>query len=168
MKLHALCMLVALLSPSWAGAQNPPPAAIPRYGRAIEQELSTMGLGARCASEDGDGYRCSFTRPSSTGRGLEIELVYSDRSDTIYVYVSRYLLLRPQGRATQSVLQRLMELNWELLSAKFEWNPRTGEVRLSSVLSTDSNFDRRALRSTLHALEAVASRYETELLELAQ
>ena len=56
-----------------------------------------------------------------------------------------------------------MELNWELLVGKFEWNPRTGEVRLSAVLNTDSNFDRRAFRSIVHALDSIAVRYYREL-----
>ena len=60
-----------------------------------------------------------------------------------------------------------MELNWELLVGKFEWNPRDGEVRLSAVLNTDSNFDRRALRSIVHSLDTIAARYERELRVLA-
>jgi hypothetical protein len=46
---------------------------------------------------------------------------------------------------------------------KLEWSARTGEVRLSAVLNTDSNFDRRALRSIVLALDELAGRYRGEL-----
>ena len=59
-----------------------------------------------------------------------------------------------------------MELNWELLIGKFEWNPRTGEVRLGATFNTDSNFDRRAFRSIVRALDTIAARYAAELRDL--
>jgi len=72
----------------------------------------------------------------------------------------------PEGTATPALLRRLMELNFQLLGPKFEWDPATGEVRLSAVLHTDSNLDRRALRSMVHTLLSVADRYQPELTRL--
>ena len=51
---------------------------------------------------------------------------------------------------------------------KFEWDPTDGEVRLAMVLNTDSNFDRRAFRSTVRALAALADRHYGELNRLRE
>jgi hypothetical protein len=154
----------SLLAAATAVAEATPP----RYARAIEQELSAMGIDARCDLRDDRRQHCSYSRASTgPGRKLDVETVYSDESDTVYVYVARYLVLAPDAAATQTVLRRLMELNWELLLGKFEWNPRTGEVRLSAMLNTDSNFDRRAFRSLIHGIEALATRHEAELRGLS-
>lgn len=157
---------VALMLAAVAFAQDPAPAA--RYAMQIEAELRQLGIEAQCASEPQARHHCRFVRPAVTGAGeLSLHAVYSDQSDTIYFYVERYLLLPSDHARAGTVLRRLMELNWELLVGKFEWNPRSGEVRLSATLSTDSNFDRRAFRSIVRALEMVATRYAAELQDLA-
>ena len=157
-------VLASLLGATTAAAEAPPP----RYARAIEEELSAMGIDARCELRADRRQHCSYSRAATTkGLKLDVEAVYSDESDTVYVYVARYLVLPPDAPGTQTVLRRLMELNWELLLGKFEWNPRSGEVRLSAMLSTDSNFDRRAFRSLLHGLEGLATRHEPELRGLS-
>jgi hypothetical protein len=144
-------------------------AAPPRYAAAIEQELSHMGIAAQCAREPSQRFHCSWRRALASGAGdLALHAVYSDESDTIYLYVERYLVQPSDAAQTPALLRRLMELNWELLVGKLEWSPRSGEVRLSATLSTDSNFDRRAFRSTIRALESVAERYRTELQSLSQ
>ena len=56
-----------------------------------------------------------------------------------------------------------MELNWQMLLGKFEWDPTDGEVRLAMILNTDSNFDRRAFRSAVRDIVQVADRYHAEL-----
>jgi hypothetical protein len=155
--------IAAALCVSLARAQGAAPTAAPRYAEAIAQELAAMGVSATCAIE-ASRQHCTWRGRSAPAReDLTVHAVYSDESDTLYVYVERYLTLAPEAPATATALRRLMELNWELLVGKFEWNARTGEVRLSAVLNTDSNFDRRALRSIVHALDAVAVRYYREL-----
>ena len=42
----------------------------------------------------------------------------------------------------------------------------TGEVRLSAVLNTDSNFDRRAFRGVIRSLIRLADRYAPEVGQL--
>jgi hypothetical protein len=153
----------AVLFCSGTAAQTP----APRYAQAIEDELDDMGVDAHCELRADHSQHCSYDRSSMRVASLEVDAVYSDESDTIYVYVPRYLVLPPDARSTPTVLRRLMELNWDLLLGKFEWNPRTGEVRLSAMLSTDSNFDRRAFRSILHGLESLAARHRAELRGMA-
>lgn len=135
-----------------------------RYADAIAHELTAMGIAAKCSAEADTRQHCIWSgRSAATRNDLTVHAIYSDDSDTVYVYVERYLVLAPEAPQTTATLRRLMELNWELLVGKFEWNPRTGEVRISAVLNTDSNFDRRAFRSIVHALDSVAVRYYREL-----
>lgn len=137
----------------------------PRYLAAMRGELEGMRVrGARCEATDAQRGRCTFTaRGISTGREFTIHLVYSDRTDTIYLYVERYLVAPADGQTTNAVLRRLMELNWSLLLGKFEWDSTDGEVRLAMVLNTDSNFDRRAFRSAVRGIGQLADRYWGEL-----
>lgn len=137
----------------------------PRYLAAMDHELSAMRVrGARCEASDEQRARCSFSaRGITTGRDFEIRAVYSDRTDTIYLYVERYLMAPADGQTTGALLRRLMELNWTLLLGKFEWDPTAGEVRLAMVLNTDSNFDRRAFRSAVRGIGQLADRYFNEL-----
>jgi hypothetical protein len=144
-----------------------PTASPPRYSGALERELESMGRHPSCELEARDRYHCSFeAATSAAGRVPTMHAVYSDQTDTVYLYIERYLTMPSVHARTPAVLRRLMELNWELLACKFEWNPRSGEVRLSAVLSTDSNFDRRAFRSLVHALEVTSARYDRELRAL--
>jgi hypothetical protein len=157
-----LCGLGAALGHTHA--QAPAASTPPRYADAMARELAAMGIIAKCSAEADTREHCTWSgRSAATRSDLTVHAVYSDDSDTVYVYVERYLMLAPEAPQTTATLRRLMELNWELLVGKFEWNPRTGEVRLSAVLNTDSNFDRRAFRSLVHALDSVAVRYYGEL-----
>lgn len=142
--------------------------AAPRYAQPIADELARMGIAAECRIEAGQRQHCSFRR-AAPGSSLPLtwRVEYSDQNDTIYAYAERYLTVPSDHPQVSALLRRLMELNWELLIGKFEWNARSGEVRLSATLHTDSNFDRRALRSVLRSLEAVAARYASELQSLA-
>lgn len=161
----APALALGLLAQAAAGAAQA--GATPRYSAAIETELRQMGLAAQCANEPPMRHHCRAPRPGTPLTGeLWLHAVYSDESDTIYFYLERYLVLPSDHARAAAVLRRLMELNWELLVGKFEWNPRNGEVRLSATLNTDSNFDRRAFRSIVAALDASAARYAAELRDL--
>ena len=142
----------------------------PRYLDAMQRELEAMRLrGARCEATDAQRARCSFSaRGITTGREFPVQLVYSDRTDTIYIYIESYLTVPADGDTTPAVLRRLMELNWMILLGKFEWDASDGEVRLAMVLNTDSNFDRRAFRSAVRGISQLADRYHGELDRLVR
>ena len=133
----------------------------PRYLAAMQRELSAMRVrGASCEAVDPQRGRCSFTaRGITTGREFPVHIIYSDRTDTMYLYIERFLVAPPDGESTPAVLRRLMELNWSLLLGKFEWNSTDGEVRLAMIINTDSNFDRRAFRSAVRGIGQLADRY---------
>jgi hypothetical protein len=158
----ALAWPLALASLAALPASAAPAASegAPRYAEALRAELVAIGRAPTCAPEARARFHCTF---ASEGDGLVMHAVYSDETDTVYVYVERYAMLPPDDAKTPALLRRMMELNWQLLVGKLEWSPRSGEVRLSAVLNTDSNFDRRALRSIVVALETAAGRYRGEL-----
>lgn len=178
-------LLVSLALPGLAAAQDdgqPPaeeqtspepetvPEGQPRYLGAMRSELDAMRVrGASCEAVDPQRARCSFTaRGITTGQDFPVRLLYSDRTDTIYVYIQRFLRVPPDGENTGAVLRRLMELNWTILLGKFEWDSTDGEVRLAMILNTDSNFDRRAFRSAVRGIGQLADRYYLELTRLAR
>lgn len=142
----------------------------PRYLAPMRRELGSMRVrSASCEPVDAQRARCTFTaRGITTGREFPVHMVYSDRTDTIYMYIERYLVAPPDGQATNAVLRRLMELNWTLLLGKFEWDATDGEVRLAMILNTDSNFDRRAFRSAVRGIGQLADRYYNELDRLTR
>lgn len=176
----ALCALLALPSIALAqeaGTEDAPVRETgtveqgqPRYLAAMRRELEGMRVrGATCEASDAQRAQCTFTaRGISTGREFTVRLVYSDRTDTIYLFVERFLVVPADGQTTNAVLRRLMELNWSLLLGKFEWDSTDGEVRLAMVLNTDSNFDRRAFRSAVRGIGQLADRYWGELDRLVR
>lgn len=145
-------------------------AGQPRYLETIRTEITAMGLrDGECEALDEQRGRCTFTvRGASTSREFSVHVMYSDRTDTVYMYVERYLSAPAAAPTTPAVLRRLMELNWSLLLGKFEWDPTDGEVRLAMILNTDSNFDRRAFRSAVRGIGQLADRYHAQLDRLAQ
>lgn len=146
------------------GVEQAPPGQ-PRYLDAMRRELEGMrAREVQCETLDAQRGRCTFSaRGLSTGRDFAVHAVYSDRTDTVYLYVQRYVVVPAEGPTTGAVLRRLMELNWSLLLGKLEWDSTDGEVRLAMVLNTDSNFDRRAFRSAVRGISQLADRYWGEL-----
>jgi hypothetical protein len=145
------------------------PAGQPRYLQAMRTELEHMGIeGFACSANDAQRATCELTERGTTShREFRIRTAYSDRTDTIYVYVQGFLQAPQDGEHTAVVMRRLMELNWQMLLGKFEWDPTDGEVRLAMVLNTDSNFDRRAFRSAVRGIGQLADRYWSELDRLS-
>jgi hypothetical protein len=171
--LAALSAVVATslaLKASTASAQ-----AQPRYLAQMQAELQAMALAPQCAPTSATVGACTIRAqavgadgrtPNPNGRRFVVSMTYDDGSDTIYLYIERYATLRADAANASQVMRRLLELNWEMLASRVEWSPSTGEVRMSSLMHTDSNFDRRAFRSVLRSLLRSAERYAQELSQL--
>lgn len=146
------------------------PEGQPRYLAAMRTELEHMGIeGFACQATDAQRASCDLTQRGATShRDFRLRIAYSDRTDTVYLYVERYLVAAQDAPTTDAVMRRLMELNWQMLLGKFEWDPTDGEVRIAMVLNTDSNFDRRAFRSAVRGLTTLADRYAGELARLQE
>jgi len=154
-------------APAATVAPSAEAADVPRYLPAMREVLAAMELAPECETLSATRARCSVRHVDAEAlREIVLTLVYSDVTDTIYLFVPRLTRSAPEDAGTRPLLRRLMELNYRLLGPKLEWDPATGEVRLSAVLHTDSNLDRRALRSLVHTLLAVADRYQPELTRI--
>ncbi len=168
---RSLALAAALsLAPLAASAQTDP-----RYFNQMRAELQAMGLAAQCAAVSAQVGACRVVASAqpvpgapnaSAARRYALVLEYSDQTDTVYVYLDRYASVRGDGPSAGAVFRRLAEMNWEMLVGKFEWSPRTGEIRLGAVINTDSNFDRRAFRGVVRALLRLGDRYAEELSHL--
>jgi len=137
----------------------------PRYLDAVRQELARLDADAAC--EAGAGV-CSFRRRLS-GIGVDVDatVTCSDATDTVYVAIPRLLALAGTEGPPLALSRRLLALNRRLVTSKLEWDPLSGSIRLTTVLATDTNFDRKAFRSQLLALFAAAERLLPELEALA-
>lgn len=144
------------------------PAGQPRYLAALRAEIEAMGLDGACEADDAQRAHCAVVvRGEISRRSFDLRMAYSDVTDTVYFYVDHYLTARADAPTTDALLRHLMELNWRLLVGKFEWDSSDGELRLAMVMNTDSNFDRRAFRSLVRALQDQADRLYPELTRVA-
>ncbi|MCA9611491.1 MAG: hypothetical protein KC586_01910 [Myxococcales bacterium] len=156
--------VLLLLSSTPSRAQDP----APRYLDAIREELDRLELAPSCEAVDAVRARCELRDVSRDGRSeLLAHVVYSDESDTVYVYVPRLAIAPAGAPGTDAVLRRIAELNWSMLATKLEWNGSDGELRLSGVLHTDSSFDRRAFRNLVRVVISLARRHGPDLSRLA-
>ena len=142
-------------------APKPPP----RYLDAVRQELARLGFDAACEVDQGV---CSFRRRLG-GLGVDVDatVACSDTTNTVSVAIPRLLPLAGTDGPPLALARRLLELNRRLVTAKLEWDPLARSIRLTTVLCTDSNFDRKAFRSQVLALLAAAERLLPELEVLA-
>jgi len=162
-RLAAAVAAAAVLA--FASGARPEPKPVPRYLDAVRQELARLGVDAACEPDAGV---CSFRR-RLTGLGVELDatVACSDKTNTVYVAIPRFLPLDGSEGPPAALARRLLELNRRLVTAKLEWDAMAGSIRLTTVLSTDSNFDRKAFRSQVLALFAAAERILPELEALA-
>ena len=138
-----------------------------RYAAPVQEELERLGLHPLCESLGPTRTRCTFHHVTSDARHEIVgHALYSDESDTVYVWIPAILTALPDDPAIDALLRRLMELNWSMLATKLEWNPTDGEVRISAVQHTDSNFDRRAFRNLVRVVLSQAERYRPALTRL--
>lgn len=162
---RAAVALSLLLCPALAGAQSEP-----RYLPQVRAELQAMGYAAQCAPVSATVGTCRVERAgapagagASAGRRFALVVEYSDVTDTVYAYLSRYATLRVEQPNATTAFRRVAEMNWEMLVGKFEWSAPTGELRLGAVIQTDSNFDRRAFRGVVRSLLRLGDRYADEV-----
>lgn len=165
--------MVRLLTAGWlvllvpVGVTAGPSEANPAgYMAAIRQELARLDLTARC---DDATATCVFQETlGEPETALDLVLQFSQKTDTVYLVYKRYLSMGEKDDPCLPLALRLLELNREMVTAKFEWDRSAHTIRLSAALNTDSNFDRRAFRSLVIGLRTLAKRLYPELHRLAQ
>lgn len=132
----------------------------PDYLPVIRQELARLSLDARCNETTST---CTYQRKYPDGTEAHIVILYSAPTHTIYAYIDRFWpLADPQGPG-ETLARALLKLNREMTTAKTEWDEATNSIRLGVTLNTDSNLDRKALRSQLTGLWQVAQKVRPRL-----
>ena len=130
------------------------------YFPAVTQELARLQIVARCTEPSA---ACTFDhRSTPDAPPVEVQVRYSRITDTVYIYIDPFLTFAPDKSPSPEQLLRLLSLNAEMVTSKLEWQAASHTVRLSTVLSCDSNFDRRAFRSQLKGLLKVADTLGTD------
>jgi len=125
------------------------------YMPVIRQELARLELQAFC--DDAERF-CRYKKSiGKDGPNFEIVVRYSQKTDTVYIYIESFLDLDGEEPSKDLAL-KLLEINREMVTAKFEWDRTAGSIRLSVTINTDSNFDRRAFRSQLKGIWTAAQR----------
>jgi len=163
--LRVVLLIAATLLPAGA-VSGPDGGGDPDYMPAIRQELARLNVSANCDETTGT---CFFTRSvGAAERPFDFAIRYCRTTETVYVYIERFLELASPDGPSLELARRLLELNRRMVTAKLEWDRPTNSIRLSVVINTDSNFDRRAFRSQLKGLFANAERLLPELEPLAQ
>lgn len=160
----AAAVLFAAVALFAAGADAAPGAEGETYLSAVRQELVRLDVEAHCFAAT---QSCSYTRALNGGPTLEVVIRYSRRTDTIFICIDNYLAVDPVAGPSAELARTLLALNRDLVTAKFEWDQAKGAIRLSTVLSTDSNFDRRAFRSQIVGLWSVAEQLWPRLHAMA-
>ena len=163
----ALCLLSAstavAAAPTIRAADDAPEVAAD-YLPAIQQELARLDLQARC---DRITATCVFQRRIAPAEEpFDIVVRYSRRTHTAYIYIDRLLALSDPEGPGLVLARRLLEINRSLVTGKLEWDRPTSSIRLSVVVNTDSNFDRKAFRSQLLGLWTSAERILPEMRTL--
>ena len=163
MALKALWVVVFFLLPSLSEAQQKNENT---YLISIRQELARLSLGATCQDSDDS---CVFTYAlKNSDKEIFVHVRFSRATNTVYLYVDRFLELEDPGGPVSALSRRLLDLNRQMVSAKFEWDKATNTIRLSASLNTDSNFDRKAFRSQVLGLLVNVSSLWPELKEFTE
>ena len=96
----------------------------------------------------------------------ELRIFIDDSRKVVYTCINRLLTIPESHPRKNAVLQRLMELNWELLVGKYEWDKSDGEVRLSYTFSTENGVGYEAFTACFQLLVLTADRHYPKLMRL--
>jgi hypothetical protein len=147
-----LCMSVAVTMSPTVTCQEKSEGT--DYLSVVQQELARLNMNVSCNTA---AAVCRHTTDIRiAGDPLELTIRDSRSTDTVYICFERILVFDDGTSPSQSLAMKLLGLNREMVTAKFEWDTEKQAIRLSTSLNTDSNFDRRALRSQIKGIIAIA------------
>jgi len=96
----------------------------------------------------------------------QLRIFVDDPRKVVYMCINRLMTIPEAHPRKSAVLQRLMELNWELLIGKYEWDKTDGEVRLSYTFSTENGLGYEAFVACFQLLVLTADRDYPKLMAL--
>ena len=96
----------------------------------------------------------------------QLRIFIDDPRKVVYMCINRLMTIPDSHPRKSAVLQRLMELNWELLIGKYEWDKSDGEVRVSYTFSTENGVGYEAFVACFQLLVLTADRHYPKLMRL--
>ena len=96
----------------------------------------------------------------------QLRIFIDDPRKVVYMCINRLMTISDSHPRKNAVLQRLMELNWELLIGKYEWDKSDGEARLSYTFSTENGLGYEAFVACFQLLVLTADRDYPKLMRL--
>jgi len=141
------------------------PTSVAGFAEAMQEQIEAIGGQPTC---DTDAGRCRYQHHDSDGQRYEIQLWYGEPSRTIYIFVNHFATAETTNAATPVVVRHLAAINRTLGVARFEWNEADGEIRLSTVMNVDTNFDEHALRNLLRFVQDTAVRFRPQVARLLE
>lgn len=96
-----------------------------------------------------------------------LRIVIDVERQLVYVFVNRLITVPVNHPRLAEILQRLMELNWQLNVGKFEWDKTDGEVRYSYTFTTENGLGFEAFEAIVLTLLKTADDLWPELSKLA-
>ena len=153
-------LLTILAASQTVAAQGIPD---PGYMTVIRQEITRLNIDAVCDDRAGT---CVFaTTLGEEGPTLDVTIRTSSATRTVYIYIERFMEIdTPKGPGLE-LARLLLAYNRQMVTSKLEWDESTATIRISVVLNTDSNFDRKAFRSQLLGVLSNARRIRPALIE---
>jgi hypothetical protein len=97
-----------------------------------------------------------------------LRIVIDAERQLVYVFLNRYLSAPPNHPRLPKILQRLMEINWDLNVGKMEWDKTDGEVRLSFMFTTENGIGFEAFEAIITTLLQTGDRLWPELHQLTE
>jgi len=96
----------------------------------------------------------------------QLRIFIDDPRKVVYMCINRLMTIPDSHPRKSAVLQRLMELNWQLLIGKYEWDKTDGETRLSYTFSTENGLGYEAFVACFQLLVLTADRDYPKLMRL--
>ena len=96
----------------------------------------------------------------------DVRIYLDDPRKVVYLCMNRFLTVPELHPRKHALLQKLMELNWELLIGKYEWDKSDGEVRLSYTFSTENGLGYDAFAACFQLLVLTADRDYPKRMQL--
>lgn len=126
--------------------------------------------------------RAGFAQQGSSGPGIitlqvegentrfQINIQFFEREKVLFLVAAGYLRLEEATTSKSMVLllTQLAAMNYDLLIGKFQLNPNTGDITLSSEINVDDGMGYQTFNSVLHHLIATADAQYPTLVQAAR
>jgi hypothetical protein len=150
---------------------EPPPAAAAAVdGSWADNDKATALVGEYLrrldfpyTQEASQGYPLLKVKAKRANATHHLHIVIDGPRQMVYLFLNRYLTVKPDDPALPKVLQRLMQENWNLNIGKFEWDKTDGEIRFSYCFTTENGVGFEAFGAIVKTLLETGDKFWPEL-----